>query len=30
MRIEAHRLIIAQGLAAGEPEQELDAQPVEE
>jgi MFS family permease len=30
MRIEAHRLIIAQGLAAGEPEQVLDAQPVEE
>ena len=30
MRIEARRLIIAQGLAAGEPEQELDAQPVEE
>jgi MFS family permease len=30
LRIEAHRLIIAQGLAAGEPEQELDAQPVEE
>jgi MFS family permease len=29
LRIEAHRLIIAQGLAAGEPEQELDAQPVE-
>jgi MFS family permease len=30
LRIEAHRLIIAQGLAAGEPAQELDAQPVEE
>jgi MFS family permease len=30
MRIEAHRLIIAQGLAGGEPAQELDAQPVEE
>ena len=30
MRIEARRLIVAQGLAAGEPEQELDAQPVEE
>ena len=30
MRIEARRLIIAQGLAAGEPAQELDAQPVEE
>jgi MFS family permease len=30
MRIEAHRLIIAQGLAGGEPEQELNAQPVED
>jgi hypothetical protein len=30
LRIEARRLIIAQGLAAGEPAQELDAQPVEE
>ena len=30
MRVEAHRLIIAQGLAGGEPVQELDAQPVEE
>jgi MFS family permease len=30
LRIEAHRLIIAQGLAGGEPEQELNAQPVEE
>jgi MFS family permease len=30
LRIEAHRLIIAQGLAAGEPAQELNAQPVEE
>jgi MFS family permease len=30
MRIEARRLIIAQGLAGGEPEQELSAQPVEE
>ncbi len=30
MRFEAHRLIIAQGLAGGEPVQELDAQPVEE
>jgi MFS family permease len=30
MRIESHRLIIAQGLAGGEPEQELDAQPVED
>jgi MFS family permease len=29
LRIEARRLIIAQGLAGGEPEQELDAQPVE-
>src|SRR6202020_2836258 len=29
LRIEAHRLIIAQGMAAGEPPQELDAQPVE-
>jgi MFS family permease len=30
LRIEARRLIIAQGLAGGEPEQSLDAQPVEE
>jgi MFS family permease len=30
LRIEAHHLIIAQGLAGGEPVQELDAQPVEE
>jgi MFS family permease len=30
LRIEARRLIVAQGLAAGEPEQELNAQPVEE
>jgi MFS family permease len=30
LRIEARRLIVAQGLAGGEPEQELDAQPVEE
>ncbi|MFZ3265518.1 MAG: MFS transporter [Terriglobales bacterium] len=30
LRIEARRLIIAQGLAGGEPEQELNAQPVEE
>jgi MFS family permease len=30
LRIEARRLIIAQGLAAGEPAQEMDAQPVEE
>jgi MFS family permease len=30
LRIEAHRLIIAQGLAGGEPVQELNAQPVEE
>src|ERR1035437_9066170 len=30
LRIEARRLIIAQGLAAGEPAQELNAQPVEE
>jgi MFS family permease len=29
LRIEARRLIIAQGLAGGEPEQELNAQPVE-
>jgi MFS family permease len=29
MRIEARRLIIANGLAGGEPEQELNAQPVE-
>ena len=30
LRIEARRLIIAQGLAGGEPVQELNAQPVEE
>ena len=30
LRIEAHRLIIAQGLAGGEPEQELNAQAVED
>ena len=30
LRIEARRLIIAQGLAGGEPPQELNAQPVEE
>jgi MFS family permease len=30
LRIEARRLIVAQGLAGGEPVQELDAQPVEE
>ena len=30
LRLEARRLIIAQGLAAGEPAQELNAQPVEE
>jgi MFS family permease len=30
LRIEARRLIIAQGMAGGEPAQELDAQPVEE
>jgi len=30
MRVEARRLIIAQGMAAGEPAQELDAQPVED
>lgn len=30
LRIEARRLIVAQGLAAGEPPQELNAQPVEE
>ena len=30
LRIEARRLIVAQGLAAGEPEEELNAQPVEE
>jgi MFS family permease len=29
LRVEARRLIVAQGLAAGEPVQELDAQPVE-
>jgi MFS family permease len=30
LRIEARRLIIAQGMAGGEPPQELNAQPVEE
>ncbi len=30
MRVEARRLIIAQGLAGGEPAQEFNAQPVEE
>ncbi len=30
LRIEARRLVVAQGLAAGEPEEELNAQPVEE
>ena len=30
LRIEARRLIIAQGMSGGEPPQELDAQPVEE
>jgi len=30
MRVEARRLIVAQGLAGGEPAQELNAQPVEE
>ena len=30
LRIEARRLIVAQGLAAGEPAQELNAQPMEE
>ena len=30
LRIEARRLIVAQGLAGGEPVQELNAQPVEE
>ena len=30
MRLEARRLIVAQGLAGGEPEQELNAQPVED
>jgi len=29
LRVEARRLIVAQGLAGGEPEQELNAQPVE-
>jgi hypothetical protein len=29
-RIEARRLIVAQGLAGGEPAQEINAQPVEE
>jgi hypothetical protein len=30
LRIEARRLIVAQGLAAGEPAQEMQTQPVEE
>ena len=30
LRVEARRLIIAQGMAGGEPAQELNAQPVEE
>jgi MFS family permease len=30
LRIEARRLIVAQGLAGGEPAQEMNAQPVEE
>jgi len=30
LRLEAHRLIVAQGLAGGEPAQELNAQPVDE
>jgi MFS family permease len=30
LRIEARRLIIAQGMAGGEPAQEMNAQPVEE
>jgi hypothetical protein len=30
LRIEARRLIVAQGLAGGEPAAELNAQPVEE
>ena len=30
LRIEARRLIVAQGLAGGESVQELNAQPVEE
>ncbi len=30
LRVEARRLIVAQGLAGGEPPQELNAQPVEE
>jgi MFS family permease len=30
LRVEAHRLIVAQGMAGGEPVQELNAQPVEE
>jgi hypothetical protein len=30
LRIEARRMIVAQGLAGGEPEQELNAQAVEE
>jgi len=30
MRIEARRLIVAQGMAGGEPAQELNAQAVEE
>ncbi len=30
LRIEARRLIVAQGLAGGEPAQEMNTQPVEE
>jgi hypothetical protein len=30
LRIEARRMIVAQGMAGGEPAQELNAQPVEE
>jgi MFS family permease len=30
LRVEARRLIVAQGLAGGEPAQEMNAQPVEE
>jgi MFS family permease len=30
MRVEARRLIVAQGLAGGEPAEELNAQPVRE
>jgi hypothetical protein len=30
LRIEARRLIVAQGLAGGDPVQEINAQPVEE